>query len=203
MATVVGANGSGKSTLFDALSFLKDALTIRTWRTRSRDVVGFENSSAVASPVPSASSFTFVGSSESSRKRTASTSSRRTTSRSCNASSLAVYERKPRRRSFVNSFHRRVAGKVGKVIAKDASSLRRSSRSNSKIRSALAIKGLGQFKQYQAIAELSELLENWHVSDLHVQEAPHELGRRLRGTSVGSRRQLGPGGVVPVRASSR
>ena len=27
MATVVGANGSGKSTLFDALSFLRDALT--------------------------------------------------------------------------------------------------------------------------------------------------------------------------------
>ena len=27
MATVVGANGSGKSTLFDALSFLKDALS--------------------------------------------------------------------------------------------------------------------------------------------------------------------------------
>ena len=27
MATVVGANGSGKSTLFDAMSFLKDALT--------------------------------------------------------------------------------------------------------------------------------------------------------------------------------
>ena len=27
MAIVVGANGSGKSTLFDALSFLKDALT--------------------------------------------------------------------------------------------------------------------------------------------------------------------------------
>ena len=34
-----------------------------------------------------------------------------------------------------------------------------------------AIKGLGQFKEYQAAAELSELLENWHVSDFRIQEA--------------------------------
>ena len=36
---------------------------------------------------------------------------------------------------------------------------------------ALAIKGLGHFSEFQAAARLRALLENWHLSDFHIQDA--------------------------------
>ena len=36
---------------------------------------------------------------------------------------------------------------------------------------ALAIKGLGQFKEFRAAVELRELLESWHISDFHTHDA--------------------------------
>ena len=35
----------------------------------------------------------------------------------------------------------------------------------------LAIKGLAQFEKFPAVIALSELIDNWHVSDIHVNEA--------------------------------
>ena len=37
--------------------------------------------------------------------------------------------------------------------------------------SELAIKGLGLFEQFRVVAEFRSLLENWHVSDFHIQDA--------------------------------
>ena len=37
--------------------------------------------------------------------------------------------------------------------------------------SVLAIKGLGQFREFRVVAEFRSLIENWHVSDFHVTEA--------------------------------
>lgn len=35
----------------------------------------------------------------------------------------------------------------------------------------LAIKGLGQFKEFRVISEFRNLIENWHISDFHIAEA--------------------------------
>ena len=35
----------------------------------------------------------------------------------------------------------------------------------------LAIKGLGQFKEFRVVAEFRSLIENWHVSDFHIGDA--------------------------------
>jgi len=35
----------------------------------------------------------------------------------------------------------------------------------------LAIKGLGQFKKFKAVSEFRRLVEQWHISDFHIQEA--------------------------------
>ncbi|MES2614499.1 MAG: AAA family ATPase [Bdellovibrionota bacterium] len=35
----------------------------------------------------------------------------------------------------------------------------------------LAIKGLGQFKQFPAVAAFRKLIENWHLSDIHISDA--------------------------------
>lgn len=37
--------------------------------------------------------------------------------------------------------------------------------------SILAIKGLGQFRQFQVVSDFRSLIENWHISDFHVAEA--------------------------------
>lgn len=37
--------------------------------------------------------------------------------------------------------------------------------------SVLAIKGLGQFKEFRVVAEFRSLIENWHISDFHIGEA--------------------------------
>lgn len=35
----------------------------------------------------------------------------------------------------------------------------------------LAIKGLGQFKEFRVVAEFRSLIENWHISDFHIGDA--------------------------------
>ena len=37
--------------------------------------------------------------------------------------------------------------------------------------SVLAIKGLGQFREFQVVSEFRSLIENWHVSDFHIADA--------------------------------
>ena len=35
----------------------------------------------------------------------------------------------------------------------------------------LAIKGLGQFKEFKVVSDFRNLIENWHISDFHITEA--------------------------------
>ena len=35
----------------------------------------------------------------------------------------------------------------------------------------LAIKGLGQFQRFRAASAFRRLIENWHVSDFHIEQA--------------------------------
>lgn len=35
----------------------------------------------------------------------------------------------------------------------------------------LAIKGLGQFKEFRVVSEFRNLIENWHISDFHIADA--------------------------------
>ena len=165
MATVVGANGSGKSTLFDAMSFLKDALTKNVAQAVERRG-GFRELVSRGESGPISIILHLVGSSgfpEAYRVDIAQENDRPVVQREL----FAVYERS---RDENPSSHFIDVSRGAGVIAKDEFA-----ETEQPIEledpSALAIKGLGQFKEYQAVAELSELLENWHVSDFHIQEA--------------------------------
>ena len=165
MMTVVGANGSGKSTLFDAMSFLKDALSKNVAQAVERRG-GFRELVSRGESGPISIILHLVGSSglpEAYRVDIGQENDRPVVQREL----FAVYERS--RDETPSSHFIDVSRGVG-VIAKDefAETEQPIELENP---NALAIKGLGQFKQYQAVAELSELLENWHVSDFHVQEA--------------------------------
>ena len=37
--------------------------------------------------------------------------------------------------------------------------------------SVLAIKGLGQFREFRVVSEFRSLIESWHISDFHIAEA--------------------------------
>ena len=165
MATVVGANGSGKSTLFDALSFLKEALNENVAEAVERRG-GFRELVSRGESGPISIILHLVGCSgfpEAYRVDIVQEHDRPVVQREL----FAVYERS--RDENPSTHFIDVSRGVGVIATDEFAEAEQPIELENP--NALAIKGLGQFKQYQAVAELSELLENWHVSDLHVQEA--------------------------------
>ena len=167
-AIVVGANGSGKSTLFDVLSFLKEALTQNVAHAVARRG-GFRELVSRGESGPISIIVHFRGSSgalEAYRVDIGYENDRPVVQREV----LAVSERSGAKRApthFVD-----VSRGKGVAIVKDKFADKQADNLiELEDPSALAIKGLGQFKEYQAAAELSDLLESWHVSDFHIQEA--------------------------------
>ena len=69
--------------------------------------------------------------------------------------------------------------------------------------SVLAIKGLGQFKEFRVVSEFRSLIENWHISDFHIgdarpsAEAGYAEHLSTRGDNVAQVAQY------PLRASPR
>ena len=170
MATLVGANGSGKSTFFDVLSFLKDALTHNVAHAVARRG-GFRELVSRGATDPSQITVTLRQ----------------------DAGPHTIYQLQ-----IANEDGKPIALFEGLGLAsgrQDGESLRLVGMSHGqgtavvirphgkgtpgvetrdvklKDPSSLAIKGLGQFEEFRAAAELSALLESWHISDFHIQDA--------------------------------
>jgi len=170
MTVVVGANGSGKSTLFDVFSFLKEALTQNVaaavaHRGGFRELV----SRGEEGPIGIILKFRESG------------------------GRLATYELKiateqgrPVVEREVLKFRRGQRGKPwhfvdfsrgrGTAITNEAAYGKEGAQEERKEcvlddPSVLAIKGLGQFKEFRVVAEFRSLMENWHISDFHISDA--------------------------------
>lgn len=170
MTAVVGANGSGKSTLFDVFSFLKDALTQNVAAAVSRRG-GYRElvSRGETGPIAIAVKFRETG------------------------GRLATYQLeiaeeggRPVVHREVLKFRRGQAGKPwnfvdfsrgsGIAITNEAMYGQEGVEAERKEYaledpSVLAIKGLGQFKEFRVVAEFRSLIENWHISDFHINDA--------------------------------
>ena len=170
MTVVVGANGSGKSTLFDAFSFLKEALTQNVAQAVARRG-GFHElvSRGQKGPIGITVKFRESG------------------------GRLATYQLdianeagKPVVEREVLKFRRGQYGKPwhfvdfsrgrGTAITNEAAYGQEGAVEERKEHvlddpSVLAIKGLGQFKEFRVIAEFRRLIENWHISDFHISDA--------------------------------
>lgn len=170
MTVVVGANGSGKSTLFDVFTFLKDALTenvsvavarrggFRELVSRGRDgpielVIKFRESGGRLV------TYQLVISADIGR---------------------AVVEREVLRyrRGQRGQPWRFVDFSRGKGTAitnesaygeEDAKEERADYALDDP--SILAIKGLGQFREFRVVSEFRSLIENWYISDFHIADA--------------------------------
>ena len=162
LAVVVGANGSGKSSLFDVLSFLKDALAQNAAvavdrRGGYRELV----SRGERGPIGITLKFRESG-------------GRLVTYRleiGANGGRIVVEREvlsyregsRGRPRRFVD--FRRGSGAF--VIAGEKE--RRKYKLGDP--SGLAIKGLGQFREFRVVSELRSLIEGWHISDFHIPDA--------------------------------
>lgn len=170
LAVFVGANGSGKTTLFDVFSFLKESLTHNVAQAVARRG-GFRElvSRGQAGPIEVTVKFRESG-------------GRLATYQ------LAVAEEDgaPVVAREVLKFGRGQTGKPwhfvdfsrgrGTAIAKEPALGQKDAEAEREEHvlddpSLLAIKGLGQFKQFRVAAEFRSILENWHISDFHIQEA--------------------------------
>ncbi len=170
LAVLVGKNGSGKSTLFDVFSFLKDALTQNVAKAAAKRG-GFRELVSRGSSGPISIILKF----------------RETGGR------LATYElhiAEKNGQAYVQhevlKFRRGQRGKPWHFV--DFSEGKGSAITNESAYgspdateerkeyilddpSVLAIKGLGQFKEFRVVSEFRNLIENWHISDFHISDA--------------------------------
>jgi predicted ATPase len=170
MSVVVGANGSGKSTLFDVFSFLKESLTQNVASAVARRG-GYRElvSRGETGPIEIVVKFRESG-------------GRLATYQ------LAVAEDggRPVVHREVLKFRRGQFGQPwhfvdfsrgqGNVITNEAAYGQAGVEAQRKEHvlddpSVLAIKGLGQFKEFRVVAEFRSLIENWHISDFHIADA--------------------------------
>lgn len=170
LSVVVGANGSGKSTLFDVFSFLKEALTQNVAQAVARRG-GFQElvSRGETGPIGITVKFRESG------------------------GRLATYQLdiasdqgKPVVDREILKFRRGQKGKPwhfvdfsrghGTAITNESAYGQEGAVEERKEHvlddpSVLAIKGLGQFKEFRVVAEFRGLIENWHISDFHISDA--------------------------------
>ncbi|MDZ4779073.1 MAG: AAA family ATPase [Planctomycetia bacterium] len=170
MTVVVGANGSGKTTLFDVFSFLKEALTQNVATAVARRG-GFRELVSRGETGPIAITVKFRES----------------------GGRLATYQLeiaedggRPVVHREVLKFRRGQFGQPwhfvdfsrgrGVAITNEAAYGQEGVEAERKEHvlddpSVLAIKGLGQFKEFRVVAEFRSLIENWHISDFHISDA--------------------------------
>jgi len=170
MAVVVGANGSGKSTLFDVFSFLKEALTQNVAQAVARRG-GFRELVSRGEDGPIGITIKF----RESGGRLATY-----------ALEIANDDGKPVVHREVLKFRRGQYGQPwhfvdfsrgrGSAITNESAYGKEGVKEERKEHvlddpSVLAIKGLGQFREFRVVAEFRALIENWQISDFHISDA--------------------------------
>lgn len=170
LVALVGPNGSGKSTLFDVFSFLKDALANNVSKAVARRG-GFKELVSRGCEGPVSIELKFRESEG--RLATYSLAVALENGRVVIDRERLAYRRgsngKPWR--FLD-FSRGVGSAVTNESAYSRSGAQEE-RGEYKLDEPdiLAIKGLGQFKEFRVVSEFRSLIENWHISDFHIADA--------------------------------
>ena len=177
LCVLVGANGTGKSSLFSVFGFLKDALSgnvnsalAKLGGSRGLEEVRSRNSSGPIEielkfrDAPSKPLITYSLQIKQKEGR-------------------AVVEReilKYRRGSKGQPWHfLNFSQGEGDAVTNEVESVndeRDLQREHQRLKSPdiLAIKGLAQFERFPAVVALGNLIENWHISDFHINRARQE-----------------------------
>lgn len=170
LAIVVGANGSGKSTLFDLFSFLRESLTQNVAQAVAHRG-GFKElvSRGESGPIGITVKFRESGGRLATYQL-----------------DIAQEQGRPVVEREVLKFRRGQSGKPwhfvdfsrghGTAITNESAYGQEGAVEERKEHvlddsSVLAIKGLGQFKEFRVVAEFRSLIENWHISNFHISDA--------------------------------
>ena len=170
LTIVVGANGSGKSTLFDIFSFLKEALNHNVAQAVARRG-GFREliSRGASGPISISVKFRESGG----KLATYSLSIAQEDGKVIVKREILRY----RRGSYGRPWHFvDFSGGKGTAITNESVYGQKGAQEEREAfqledPSVLAIKGLGQFREFRILSEFRGLLENWHISDFHIGDA--------------------------------
>ncbi len=171
LAVVVGANGSGKSTLFDVFSFLKEALTQNVAQAVARRG-GFRElvSRGETGPIGIELKFRESGG----RLATYSLDIAEEGGRVVVHREVLKFRRgqKGQPWHFVDFSRGRGSAITNESLYGEEEGVEQERKEYVLDEpSVLAIKGLGQFKEFRVVSEFRSLIENWHISDFHISEA--------------------------------
>lgn len=178
MCVIVGANGSGKSSLFSVFGFLKDALTdnVQVALTKLGGSRGIEEVRSRNSTGPIEIEIKF-------REKLSGPLTTYLLSINEDENGQPFVERE------VLRYRRGSAGQPWKFLdfkkgegmavtnePDEVTDWNKLEREDQKLRSPdiLAIKGLAQFQKFPAVMALGNLIENWHISDFHINRARPE-----------------------------
>lgn len=170
LAVVVGANGSGKTTLFDVFSFLKESLTQNVAQAVARRG-GFAElvSRGQEGPICIIVQFRETGGRLATYQlEIASDDGRPVVHREVLRYRRGKYGQPWK---FVD-FSRGTGTAITNESAYGEPGVKEERKEHTlDDPSVLAIKGLGQFKEFRVVAEFRSLIENWHISDFHITDA--------------------------------
>jgi predicted ATPase len=177
LSIFVGANGSGKSTLFNVFSFMKDALieNVHVALTKQGGSRGFQEVRSRGADGPIQIELKFRENPDFPLV-TYLLSINEENGRPFVERETLQYRRGSKGQpwkflDFSRGKGRAVINEPDKVT--DQTELEREEHSL-KSPDILALKGLAQFEKFPASKALGDLLENWHVSDFHIQQARPE-----------------------------
>jgi predicted ATPase len=171
---IVGANGSGKTTLFNVFGFLKDALSTDV-NTAFNKRGGFNE--VISRGCSGNIEFEIKFRAKEGYKNNPIITYFLSISQKNGKAFVNKEILKYRRGSKGTPWHfLEFSNGVGYAVTNelnDTTDINDLKREEQTLKSAdiLAVKGLAQFEKFPAVIALSDLIDNWHVSDIHVNEA--------------------------------
>jgi predicted ATPase len=170
LTIVVGANGSGKSTLFDVFSFLRDSLT-QNVRVAVDRRGGFKElrTRGQSGCIKIEIKFRETGG----RLATYSLEVDEENGRAVVDREVLKFRRGSRGQPWHFVDFKRGQGTAITNESAYGEEGARAERKEYRLDDAtvLAIKGLGQFREFRVVSEFRGLIENWHISDFHISDA--------------------------------
>lgn len=171
MTIIIGATGTGKSTLFDVFSFLKDSLAGNVASAVARRG-GFKELASRDQPGPVSITLKFRESGGRLASYILKVALKQ--GRVAVAREALRYRRgqgSGRPWHFIDFSGGQGTAITNESVYGEAGAIEERKEYALDDPSILAIKGLGQFREFRVVSEFRSLIENWHISNFHIAEA--------------------------------
>ncbi|HNZ11639.1 MAG TPA: AAA family ATPase [Syntrophales bacterium] len=170
LAVLVGENGAGKSTFFDVFSFLKDALAQNVAKAVAKRG-GFKElvSRGTEGPISIVLKFRETGK----RLATYELSVAFEGGKVVVDREVLKFRRGQRGQPwhFVDFSRGKGTAITNEAVYGEPGAKKERKEYILDEPTVLAIKGLGQFKEFRVVSEFRNLIENWHITDFHIADA--------------------------------